>query len=358
LKALYIMGENPMLSEPDLNHAREALSRLEFVVVQDIFFTETAQLADVILPATVFAEKTGSFTNTERRVQRVRKIVDPPGSAKPDWEIIRDLSSRLGVPLGYGSPDEILKEINDLTPIYGGITPERLEKGGLQWPCWDRKHPGTRMLHKGQFTRGRGKFHAVYDKPPAELPTRAFPFLLTTGRILEHWHTGSMSHRSRVLESLVPESRVEINPVDAVRLGLDEGDLISLSSRRGEVQTRVKKTHRVSPGQAFMAFHWREAPANRLTNLAFDPQAKIPEFKVSSVKAVLSILEWAAEDNKFLTALAENPAGVLESFDLTPEHREALIQGDIETIEQWVGPLEERLQVWLKERLKRENLTA
>jgi predicted molibdopterin-dependent oxidoreductase YjgC len=358
LKVLYIMGENPMLSEPDLNHAREALARLEFLVVEDIFLTETACLADVVLPAATFAEKSGSFTNTERRVQRVRKAVDPPGSARPDWEIIQELSNRLGYPGRYASSDEILEEINALTPIYGGITAQRLEKGSLQWPCRDRRHPGTPILHRGQFTRGRGKFHPVHDQPPAELPTQAFPLLLTTGRMLEHWHTGSMSHRSRVLEALVPESQVEINPVDAGRLGVEEGDVISLSSRRGEVQTKVKKTSRVSPGQAFMAFHWPEAPVNRLTNPAFDPLAKIPEFKVSSVKAIFSILELAAEDNKFLTALAENPAGVLESYDLTPEHRKALVEGDFETIEKYIGPLEERLRVWLKDRFKRENLTA
>ena len=358
LKLLYIMGENPMLSEPDLNHAREALARVEFLVVQDIFLTETACLADVVLPAATFAEKSGSFTNTERRVQRVRKAVDPPGSARPDWEIIQELSNRLGYPGRYASSDEILEEINALTPIYGGITTQRLEKGSLQWPCRDKRHPGTPILHRGQFTRGRGKFHPVHDQPPAELPTQAFPLMLTTGRMLEHWHTGSMSHRSRVLEALVPESRVEINPVDAGRLGVEEGDVISLSSRRGEVQTKVKKTSRVSPGQAFMAFHWREAPVNRLTNPAFDPLAKIPEFKVSSVKAIFSILELAAEDNKFLTALAENPAGVLESYDLTPEHRKALVEGDFETIEKFVGPLEERLRVWLKARFKRENLAV
>jgi predicted molibdopterin-dependent oxidoreductase YjgC len=260
--------------------------------------------------------------------------------------------------MSYVSSAEIMKEIAQLTPIYGGITHDRLARGGLQWPCWNAKHRGTPTLHKGQFSRGRGKFHVVHDRPPAELPTKTFPILLTTGRILEHYHTGSMSHRSRVLETLVPESRVEINPVDANRLGIVEGDVISLSSRRGEVQTKVRKTHRVKPGQAFMAFHWREAPANRLTNPVLDPQAKIPEFKVSSVKAVLSVLERAAEDNKFLTALAENPAGVLTSFDLTPEHREALVNGDIASIEKWVGPLEERLRVWLKTRLKEENIVG
>ena len=357
LKALYVMGENPMLSEPDLNHAREALARLELLVVQDIFLTETAQMADVILPAASFAEKDGTFTNTERRVQRVRKALDPPGEARLDWEIIAEISKRLGYPMNYQSSAEIMNEIARLTPIYGGIDHDRLNRGGLQWPCSDMKHPGTPTLHKGQFTRGRGKFHVVHDRPPAELPTSAYPILLSTGRILEHWHTGSMSHRSHVLETLVPESHVEINPADASRLGAVEGDVISLSSRRGAVQTKVRKTHRVRPGQAFMAFHWREAPANRLTNPALDPQAKIPEFKVASVKAMLTVLEMAAEDNRFLTALAENPAGVLASYDLTPEHRKALVDGDIASIEKWVGPLEERMQVWLKARLKQENIS-
>ncbi len=357
LKALYVMGENPMLSEPDLDHAREALSRLEFLVVQDIFFTETAQLADVILPAASFAEKDGTFTNTERRVQRVRKALDPPGEAKLDWEIIAEISKRLGYPMDYRSSAEIMDEVSRLTPIYGGIKHDRLNRSGLQWPCWDKRHPGTPILHRGQFTRGRGRFHMVHDRPPAELPTSAYPLLLTTGRILEHWHTGSMSHRSHVLETLVPESQVEIHPEDASRLGIVEGDLVSLSSRRGAVQTKAKKTDRVRPGLAFMAFHWREAPANRLTNPAFDPQAKIPEFKVSSIKAILTVLERAAEDNKFLTALAENPAGVLASYDLTPEHRKALVEGDIASIEKWVGPLEERLQVWLKTRLKQEKIS-
>ncbi len=356
LKALYVMGENPMLSEPDINHAREALARMEFLVVQDIFLTETAQLADVVLPAASFAEKDGTFTNTERRVQRVHKAVTPPGTAKPDWEIVSGISTRLGYPMSYKSSSDIMAEIARLTPIYGGISHDRLTRGGLQWPCWDKKHPGTPILHQGRFSRGKGKFHVVYDRPPAELPTKTYPILLTTGRILEHWHTGSMSHRSRVLETLVPESRVELNPVDAGRLGIMEGDMISLSSRRGEVRTKARKTHRVKPGQAFMAFHWKEAPANLLTNPALDPQAKIPEYKVTSVKAVLAVLERAAEDNKFLTALAENPAGALTSYDLTPEHRKALVRGDMASIEKWVGPLEERLQVWLKVRLKEENI--
>ncbi|MDP2968290.1 MAG: molybdopterin-dependent oxidoreductase, partial [Deltaproteobacteria bacterium] len=254
LKALYVMGENPMLSEPDLNHAREALARLELLVVQDIFLTETAQLADVILPAASFAEKDGTFTNTERCVQRVRKALDPPGEARLDWEIIAEISKRLGYPMNYQSSAEIMNEITRLTPIYRGINHDRLNRGGLQWPCSDMKHPGTPTLHKGQFTRGRGKFHVVHDRPPAELPTSAYPILLTTGRILEHWHTGGMSHRSHVLETLVPESHVEINPADASRLGAVEGDVISLSSRRERFRPKLGRCIGSDPGRHLWPF--------------------------------------------------------------------------------------------------------
>ena len=355
IKALYIVGENPLLSEMDLRHAREALNKVDFLVVQDIFLTETAQLADVVLPAASFAEKDGTFTNTERRVQRIRKAIEPPGEAKADWTIITEVATRMGYPMNYRSSTEIMDEIAQLTPIYGGMQHERLNNGGLQWPCWNRKHPGTPILHKGIFTRGRGKFHVVLDNPPAELPSGAYPILLTTGRILEHWHTGSMSHRSHVLEILAPECRVEISPMDATRLGIEDGDLISLTSRRGKVQTKVKKTNRVKPGQAFMPFHWGDAPANLLTNSAVDPVAKIPEYKVSSVKAILAVLERAAEDNAFLSAMAENSAGALKSYDLSPEHRAALAAGDLESIEKWIGPLDERVSVWLKTRLKKEK---
>lgn len=356
LKNLYVMGENPAMSEPDSDHARKALAKLDFLVVQDLFLTETAQLADVVLPAAGFAEKDGTFTNTERRVQLLRKAVDPPGKARPDWEIIMDISNRMGYPMNYSSSAEIMSEIASLVPIYGGIYHERLYEKGLQWPCWNREHGGTQILHEGNFTRGKGLFHVVHDTPPAELPTQSYPLLLTTGRILEHWHTGSMSRRSRILSTLVPESRVEINPVDADQLGIKDGDTVSLSSRRGKVQTKAKKSERVNPGQAFMAFHWGEAPVNRLTNPVFDPIARIPEYKVSSIRAILTILEKAAEDNKFLAALAENPAGVLDSYDLTPEHRKALVLQDILSLEKWVGPLDERLHTWLKTRLKQERI--
>ncbi|MFH1487329.1 MAG: molybdopterin dinucleotide binding domain-containing protein, partial [Pseudomonadota bacterium] len=281
--------------------------------------------------------------------------LDPPGEARGDWEILADVSARLGYPMKYGSSADIMDEIASLTPIYGGIDHNRLNKGGLQWPCWNRRHRGTPILHKGKFTRGKGKFHVVKDSPPAELPSGQYPILLTTGRILEHWHTGSMSHRSRVLECLAPESRVDISPVDAERLGIEDGDIVSLSSRRGKVQTKARKTWRVLPGQAFMSFHWGDAPVNALTNPVVDPLAKIPEYKVSSVKAVLEVLERATEDNAFLSALAENPAGALRSYDLTLEHREALASGDISSIEKWVGPLEERLRIWLKDRLAKEK---
>jgi predicted molibdopterin-dependent oxidoreductase YjgC len=355
LKALYVVGENPLLSDPDLNKAREALARLDLLVVQDIFLTETAQFADIVLPASSFAEKEGTFTNTERRIQRVRKALEPPGEAQGDWEIIRSVAGRMGLPFPYRSSSDIMEEIARLTPIYGGIHYDRLNSHGLQWPCPDRKHPGTRMLHKGGFTRGRGLFHVVNDKPPAELPSLSYPLLLTTGRILEHWHTGSMSHRSRVLEGLVSESRVEISPEDADRLGIEEGDAISLSSRRGNIRTKAKKTKRVRQGQAFMPFHWQDAPANELTNPAVDPLAKIPEYKVASVRAMLAVLEKTAQDSSFLTALMEHPYGNLKSYNLAPEHRAALASGDIASIEQWVGPLDERVKTWLQFRLKKET---
>ena len=231
-----------MMSEADINHVRGALVSLDLLVVQDLFLTEAAQMADFVLPAAAFAEKEGTFTNTERRIQRIRKALEPPGEALPDWEIIADISRRLGCPVPYRSSSEIMEEIARLTPICGGVSYGRLERGGLQWPCWDRDHPGTRTLHQEGLSRGKGKFHVAHDRPPAELPSGACPLLLTAGRILEHWHTGSMSHRSRVLEALAPESRVEISPADATRLGIEDGDLISLSSRRGRVKTRARKT--------------------------------------------------------------------------------------------------------------------
>jgi len=354
LRALYVVGENPALSEPDVHHAKEALAGLDFLAVQDLFLTETAQLADVVLPAAGFAEKDGTFTNTERRIQRIRRALDPPGNAQADWEILCGIATRMGYSMQYEDASDIMDEIAQVTPSYGGISYDRLESGGIQWPCPNRSHPGTPTLYTESFTRGRGLFHALNDVPPAELPTREYPLLLNTGRILEQWHTGSMSRRSRVLNALAPEGSVEINPFDAAGLGLNDGDIVNLHSRRGNIRTKVSRTNRVFPGQTFMAFHWNDAPANVLTNPALDPVAKIPEYKVASIKAVLEVLERAAENNAFLAAMAENPAGTIKDLDLTGEQRTALLNADIPLIEQWVGPLEPRLQDWLKHRLSQE----
>jgi len=284
LKGLYIMGENPALSDPNLNRTRKALEDIEFLVVQDIFLTETAQYADVVLPAASFAEKDGTYTNTERRVQRVRKALDPPGEARQDWEIICDLATRMGYPMKYSDPGAIMDEIASLTPIYGGMSYDRLEGIGLQWPCGDKSHPGTRYLHKGEFKRGKGKFHPTPYRDPAEMPDKKYPFILTTGRFLYHFHTGTLSRKSEGLEEICPGGNVEISPDDAAFLGVADGDLVKVASRRGEVLAKATVTERSPKGTVFMAFHFREAAANILTNDALDPIAKIPEFKVCAVK--------------------------------------------------------------------------
>jgi formate dehydrogenase alpha subunit len=283
LKGLYIMGENPMLSDPDINHVREGLKTLDFLVVQDIFLNETGQLADVVLPACSFAEKDGTFTNTERRVQRVRKAVDPPGEARDDWRILCDISSLMGYPMNYRNPAEIQDEIASLTPSYGGITYDRLEGTGLQWPCPTSDHTGTRFLHEGRFTRGLGKFHAVEYLPPKEMPDESYPFILTTGRMLEHWHTGTMTRRCEVLNDLVPGGTLELNPQDAETMAVAEGDKLLVSSRRGRIEVPAQVTRKVAPGTVFLTFHFRESPANALTIAALDPIAKIPEFKACAV---------------------------------------------------------------------------
>ena len=286
IKGLYVMGENPMLSEPNLEHFRQALEKLEFLVVQDIFLSETAWLGDVVFPAAGFAEKDGTFTNTERRIQRIRQAVPQPGEAKADWGIISALAEKMGKPFGYQSAGQIMEEIASLTPIYGGIRFWRLGQDGLQWPCPDTSHPGTCFLYRDGFARGRGKFHAVEYIPPAESISKKYPLVLTTGRILEHWHTGTMSRRSNVLNELYPNGVVEMSPIDAARLGLVEGDLVVVTSKRGRVEAPLHITEKSPPGVIFMPFHWREAAANILTNDALDPLAKIPEYKVSAVNAV------------------------------------------------------------------------
>jgi formate dehydrogenase major subunit len=285
LKALYIMGENPLVSDPDLKHVEESFANLDFLVVQDIFLTETAQRADVVLPAASFAERNGTFTNTERRVQRVRKGVEPPGQARTDWEIIADLATRMGYEMQYRSAEEIFNEITKLTPSYAGINYKRLEKeGGLQWPCPTSKHPGTPYLHKDKFVRGKGLFHAIEFIPPAELPDKDYPLLLSTGRVLYHFHTGSMTRRDEGLNFRYPEGHVEVHPVDAYELGVENGEKVRVASRRGEIEIPVQVTPRSPQGTIFIPFHFYEAAANRLTNAALDPIGKIPEFKVCAVK--------------------------------------------------------------------------
>jgi formate dehydrogenase alpha subunit len=284
IRGMYVMGENPFLSDPNVNRVRKDLESLEFLVVQDIFMSETAQFADVVLPAAAFAEKDGTFTNTERRVQLLEKVLDPPGSARTDWQIISEVSSRLGYPMYYTGTSQIMDEIASVMPIYGGISHRRIKTFGLQWPCPDKKHPGTAFLHQGNFTRGKGLFSAVDYIPPAELPDKEYPYVLTTGRILYHFHTGTMSRRVDGLDAVRPDGFVEINPEDAKKIGVADGDYVKISSRRGEVSPRVVVTRRSRPGAVFMAFHFREAAANVLTNDALDPVAKIPEFKVCAVK--------------------------------------------------------------------------
>jgi len=285
LKALYVMGENPVLSDPDANHVEEALKKLDFLVVQEVFLSETAQLADVVLPATVFAEKDGTFTNTERRVQRVRRAVEPPGEARLDWQVCSEVAVRMGYEMRYPNVDAIADEMASLIPQYRGITCERLEElGSLQWPCPSCDHPGTPILHSERFTRGLGKFHPVEFLPPKEMPDDQYPFVLSTGRILEHYHTGTMSRRSGVLDCLVSVGAIELNPEDAERLGICDGDNVRVTSRRGSIEIGARVTERVGQGTTFLAFHYREAPANRLTIAALDPVAKIPELKVCAVK--------------------------------------------------------------------------
>ena len=285
IKAIYMMGENPMLSDPDINHVKEQLEKLDFLVCQDIFLSETAQLADVVLPATAYAEKDGTYTSTERRVQRIRKAVNPPGEARVDWEIIVDIAKHMGYNrMNYASPKEIMDEIAKLTPSYGGMQYDRIEDTGLHWPCPNREHPGTKFLHKDKFTRGLGLFTAVEFIPPAEQPDETYPFILTTGRLLYQFHTGTMTRRSPTLEIQAPEGFVEINPKDAQKLGISDGDKVNVKSRRGEIIIKAKVTDKVQPNIVFIPFHFAETAANKLTIAALDPKAKIPELKVCAVK--------------------------------------------------------------------------
>jgi formate dehydrogenase major subunit len=284
IKAIYIMGENPVLSDPDADHVIHSLESLDFLVVQDIFLTETAQLADVVLPAASFAEKDGTFSNTERRVQLVRKAIEPIGQSKPDYEIICLIATAMGYPMSYNSASEIFDEMARLTPSYAGISYERLEQGSLQWPCPTPDHPGTKFLHVGKFGRGLGKFHPVEHIPPAEMPDEEYPFILSTGRRRYHYHTGTMTQRTDALEVFYPTEFLEINCADAEKLGVCDGDMLKVSSRRGTVEIEAKITDKVVPGMVFTSFQYPDVPINKLTNPARCPIAKIPEYKVCAVK--------------------------------------------------------------------------
>ena len=287
VRGMYIMGENPIISDPDVSHAEEWFHNLEFLAVHDLFLTETARYADVILPGASFAEKDGTYVNTERRIQLAKKAVDPPGDARGDLEIVIDLSNRIGLPTNFRNAADVMDEIARVTPSWRGVSHRRLDgTGGLQYPVPHAEHPGTAFLFDDRFPTADGKavFHAVEFLPPAELPDDEYPFILNTGRQMYHWHTGTMTRRSFALDARESTPTVELNPADAVALGVRDGDTVAISSRRGRITIAARISGRVARHQVFVPMHYREAAANLLTNPALDPYAGIPEFKVCAVK--------------------------------------------------------------------------
>lgn len=284
VKAMYIMGENPMLTDPRLEHVKEALENLEFLVVQDIFMTETAELADVVLPAASFAEKEGTFTNTERRVLKVNKAINPLGNAKADWEIIVSLAQKLNAHgFNYTSPKEIMDEINICVPQYSGIRYERLGNFGIQWPCPSPEHPGTERLHEKSFARGKGLFTPITYLPPKETPDKNYPFVLIIGRMLHHYHTSSMSGRTHV-SLLTRADLVSINPDDAKTLNLKDEDEITIISRYGKLKAPVKVDDSVPPGILFSTFHSPDLPINQITGDELDEKSDTPQLKAVAVR--------------------------------------------------------------------------
>jgi formate dehydrogenase major subunit len=287
LKGMYIMGENPFLSDPNVAHARDAFAALDFLVVQDIFLTETAEVADVVLPSTSYFEKTGTYTNTDRRVQIGQTALRPPGEARLDWEILCDVMTRMGYPQRYERIEDVFVEFAELTESYKGLRYEHLRGPGKLWPCPDpESSEGTVVLFGEGFPTksGRGKFSPAEVLPPAELPDAEYPFVLNTGRTLVHWHTGSMTRRASVLDAIDPEAYCEMNPRDLARLGVEEGSMVRLSTRRNHIRVKVRGSTKTSPGGVFIPFHFREAAANLLTNDVLDPVGKIPEFKFCAVR--------------------------------------------------------------------------
>jgi formate dehydrogenase alpha subunit len=296
IKGLYVIGENPKLSDPDWNHLNHALHELEFLVVQDLFLSETAQVADVVFSASALAEKEGTVTNTERRCMKYDQAIPPLGDTLPDWDIIARLGTAMGYPMHYKNTEEIFDELTALTPSYAGMTYKRLGYDGLQWPCPTQDHPGTVYMHKDTFSRGLGKFHAVTYQLPAEQPDTEYPFSLTTGRMFAHFHTGTMTRVSPHLDIEQEDGYVEINPRDARKMDVKEGDLLTICSRRGELDVPARLTRSVEPGTLFLPIHFGENAANILTSSeAFDPLAKIPEFKVSAVSVKKYKVEAPAE---------------------------------------------------------------
>ncbi len=293
VRSLYIMGENPMMSEPNLNLTRHHMEELAFVVAQDLFINESGAFADIFLPAASWAEKEGTFTNTDRRVQRVRRAIAPRGQSRPDWQIICDLAKRLEARMGrpnsafwdYTDPSQILEEMGRGVPEYAGVKYHRIEKEGLQTPVLDDNHPGTPFLFAESFPRGRGKFHSLEYNPVAESTDEDYPLTLTTGRVLEHWHGGTQT-RNASLNTLFPEALMEISPADAARLGIADGGAARVTSRRGSIVLRARVTHKANPGVVFIPFHFAEAAANLLTIDALDPLALIPEYKACAVRVV------------------------------------------------------------------------
>jgi len=279
IKGIYVMGENPALSDPNLNRTRQALEDVDFLVVQDIFLSETARYADVVLPTLCFAEKSGTFTNTERRVQRVRAALRGPGQARDDWRILCEVATKMGYPMSYDCAGRILDEIASVSPIYGGMSFDRIDSVGLQWPCPDKDHPGTRYLHKGKFTRGKGKFHAVEFKDPVELPSKKFPFVLSTGRLLYQFHTGTMTRKSSAINQVSPTGFVEIHTDDARRLDIADGG-------EGHAEHRAwLVVHAVPlPGRARQYADNRRARSvgedTGVQSMRRSRLAKIPEYKV------------------------------------------------------------------------------
>ncbi len=284
VKALYVFGENPVMSDPNQHHVIEAIEHADFVVVQDIILTETAALADVVLPGRAFIEKEGTASNTERRVQPMHKVVKPMDGTQDDWWIIMQIANRMGADWNYTCAKDIFEEVRKVTPSYAGITYERLEKELIQWPCPNEEHPGTQYLHREKFNRGLGLLSAIEFTPPAEDVDPEYPMILTTGRILQHFHTGTMTRNSKILDEIVSEGFIELHPNDASNYNISDGEVVSISTRRGSIRMKARVTDKPKPNVVFMPFHFVEAAANKLTIDALDPTCKIPEYKVCACK--------------------------------------------------------------------------